>query len=109
MPDPKFPSPKFWALDAWPRILAKPGGVLTLLTRGSPPFKVQSLENEMNKSKERRNEYQEKGRKNSEKLEVRRIKVDAKVEQGVTNKEKGEAKVRTGVRTKKHTSGHPEH
>ena len=54
----------------------------------------------MKKSKERRNEYQEKGRKNSEKLEVRRIKVDAKVEQGVTNKEKGEAKVRTGVRTK---------
>ena len=111
MRDPKFSSPKFWALDAWPRILAKPGGVLTppYLPRGSPPFKVQSLENEIKKSKERRNEYQEKGRKNSEKLEVRRIKVDAKVEQGVTNKEKGEAKVRTGVRTKKHTSGHPEH
>ena len=32
LPDPKFPSPKFQALDAWPRILAKPGGVLT------PPY-----------------------------------------------------------------------
>ena len=32
LPDPKFPSPKFRALDAWPRILAKPGGVLT------PPY-----------------------------------------------------------------------
>ena len=32
LPDPKFPSPKFQALDAGPRILAKPGGVLT------PPY-----------------------------------------------------------------------
>ena len=78
-----------------PGSLPKPGGVLTppYPPRGSPPFKVQSLENEIKKSKERRNEYQEKGRKNSEKVEVRRIKVDAKVEQGVANKEKGEAKV----------------
>ena len=40
---------------------------------------------------------------------MRRIKVDAKVEQGVTNEEKGQLKVRADVRTKNHTSGHPDH
>ena len=40
---------------------------------------------------------------------MRRIRVDGKVEQGVTNKEKGEVKVKTDARTKNHTSGHPEH